>query len=56
MKLVKFHNEDYGTINNVHICDNVNMIDTPYKIEDETDYPLFHVPSSIGELSLGAQE
>lgn len=32
MKLAKFHNEDYATINDVEVCENVHMIDTPYKI------------------------
>lgn len=32
MKLAKFHNEDYSTINDVKVKDNIFMLDTPYKL------------------------
>ena len=32
------------------------MLDTPYKIEDDTGYPLFHLPLPVSEESIGVQE
>jgi len=35
---------------------NINLIDSPYKIEDNTGYPLFTTPNPILEESLFSQE
>ena len=56
MKLAKFHNDDYATLNDVIVNDNLHMLDAPYKVEDETNYPLFHVPLSVHEDSIAVQE
>ena len=32
------------------------MLDTPYKVDDETGYPLFNVPSSVSDQSVTVQQ
>ena len=32
------------------------MVDTPYKINDDGEYPLFHPPSNLSEESVISQE
>lgn len=56
MKLAKFHNEDYATLSDVEIWEGIHLVDAPYKLEDNTEYPLFHPPSTLLEESLMAQE
>lgn len=55
MKLAKFHNEDYASLSDVQVLEGFNIVDTPYKIEDDGVYPLFHAPSSLLEESVMAQ-
>lgn len=56
MKLAKFHNEDYATLSDVEIWEGIHLVDAPYKLEDNSEYPLFHPPSTLLEESLMAQE
>ena len=56
MKMAKFHNEDYATLSDVEVCEGVSIVDTPYKINDETKYPLFCPPSNLLEESVMLQE
>lgn len=55
MKLAKFHNEDYASIYSVSISQNIRMLDTPYKLQDQTNYPLFHLPQPVSEDSIDTQ-
>ena len=47
LRSVKFNMESYSDIYKVPLFDNVTLIDAPFKIEDDTGYPLFHVPTNL---------
>jgi ribosome biogenesis GTPase A len=55
-KHVGKYNDTPYELNLIKIAPNVHLIDSPYKIEDNTGYPLFHIPNPILEESLFAQE
>lgn len=55
-KHVGKYNDSPYELNLVKITPNAHLIDSPYKIEDNTGYPLFHIPNPVLEESLFSQE
>jgi septin family protein len=51
----KYHESPYE-LNLIKITPNIRLIDAPFKLEDNTGYPLFNIPNPILEESLFAQE
>lgn len=50
------YNESPYELNLIKITPNILLIDSPFKIEDSTGYPLFHTPNPVLEESLFSQE
>jgi hypothetical protein len=50
------YNENAYELNLIKIAPTLRLIDSPYKLEDDTNYPLFKIPNPILEESLFAQE
>lgn len=56
LRSVRFSTETYSELFEVPLFDHITLIDAPFKTCDDTGYPLFNVPSNLGEESKIFQE